>query len=206
MPRGAAPGQTINAAIATRSERLVLMAFDLLHLDGRDLRQAPLEERRGLLDAADPARPDSFYRGPRRWRGAVRRDRSDGGVVSKNGNRYRSGASKTWLKAKCFYEKLLTLMALSAVTRCPSRCWPTRLTWAWSMRPRHGDVAAKDRDRFWDTAEALPTKLPAVPMMPREEATWTKRAFRVRVGASRREEMFRHATVPGIEDMDMLVS
>ena len=40
----------LRAAIAGRPERLVFMAFDLLHLDGRALRGEPLEVRRALLE------------------------------------------------------------------------------------------------------------------------------------------------------------
>ncbi|HEX8569219.1 MAG TPA: ATP-dependent DNA ligase, partial [Caulobacteraceae bacterium] len=54
----------LQAAIAREPGRLVLMAFDLLRLAGRDLRSAPLEERRARLEALlgppDPARPIQF--------------------------------------------------------------------------------------------------------------------------------------------------
>ena len=35
----------LRAAMRWHPERLVFFAFDLLHLDGRDLRSVPIEER-----------------------------------------------------------------------------------------------------------------------------------------------------------------
>jgi bifunctional non-homologous end joining protein LigD len=40
---------TLRSAIYTAPHRIVFFAFDLLHLDGHDLRRRPLMERRALL-------------------------------------------------------------------------------------------------------------------------------------------------------------
>ena len=37
-------------AMTDEPHRLVFFAFDLLHLDGKDLRKLPLIERRGMLE------------------------------------------------------------------------------------------------------------------------------------------------------------
>jgi bifunctional non-homologous end joining protein LigD len=90
-----------------RTDRFVYYAFDLLYLDGFDLRGAPLVERKRLLKAVIGQRP-----GPVRFstdfeaEGAVvlRHACKMGleGVVSKlRDGSYRSGRTKNWLKAKC---------------------------------------------------------------------------------------------------------
>lgn len=51
---GGSDFNALRADIERGGQRLVLFAFDLLHLDGRDLRLAPLIERRALLRALVP--------------------------------------------------------------------------------------------------------------------------------------------------------
>jgi bifunctional non-homologous end joining protein LigD len=48
--RGVMPLDLLHDAIAGRQpDRLAYFAFDLLHLDGHDLRRCPIEERKALL-------------------------------------------------------------------------------------------------------------------------------------------------------------
>ena len=56
---------------------MVLVAFDLLHLDGRDLLEAPLRERRAALEALDlPERTGERFLLLAPGHGAQRRTRS----------------------------------------------------------------------------------------------------------------------------------
>lgn len=91
------------------AERLVYFAFDLLHLQGRDLRGHPLEARKAalakLLNAARVA-PAIRYAADFAAQGAAVQEAacrmSLEGVVSKRRDApYRSGRSATWTKAKC---------------------------------------------------------------------------------------------------------
>jgi bifunctional non-homologous end joining protein LigD len=103
-------GATSFQALQRRSDGgslLVYFVFDLLHLDGWDLREAPLAARkdvlRRLLDAAPAALRFSDHvrgRGPDFFEAA----RAQGleGVVSKRaGAPYRPGRGGDWRKAKC---------------------------------------------------------------------------------------------------------
>ena len=91
---------------AGRDGSLVYYAFDLLHLNGWDLRPCALLDRKRVLASAAP------------WGGMVRHsDHHEGqaaelyqnacrmgleGVICKRGDRpYRSGRSGDWLKLKC---------------------------------------------------------------------------------------------------------
>ncbi len=91
--------------------------FDLLHLDGKDLRQRPLIERkeklRALLGAAQ--RAPLFYSDHIEGAGAEAYshacDLKLEGIISKAANApYRSGRAKSWLKSKCGMEQELVIV------------------------------------------------------------------------------------------------
>lgn len=103
-----------NALSEKRTGPVVYYAFDLLELDGRDLRGEPLAERKAALKGLLTASADKEFR--RRVRYS---DEFDGkgeelfrsacklgleGVVSKRADApYRSGRSTDWLKVKCLH-------------------------------------------------------------------------------------------------------
>lgn len=92
-----------------RTDHLVYFAFDLLHLDGEDLRGEPLLARKerleALLDAApdgSPLRYSEHFREPGQTmlRHACRMGLE--GVISKRADApYRSGRGRDWIKSKC---------------------------------------------------------------------------------------------------------
>ncbi|MGH7074050.1 MAG: DNA ligase D [Stellaceae bacterium] len=102
-------GRLQEALSANRQERLALVAFDLLHLDGIDLGAAPLIQRKGVLETllkgvADPAR--LRYSDHQEGHGAALLrhacELNLEGIVSKRAESpYRSGRGGDWLKAKC---------------------------------------------------------------------------------------------------------
>ena len=84
----------------------VLCAFDLLELDGKDLRREPIEKRKALLAKLLKDRQVSIVLnehfdedGPAVYRAACQLGCE--GIVSKRlGSPYRSGCSKHWIKIK----------------------------------------------------------------------------------------------------------
>jgi len=92
---------------AGRTDRFVFFAFDLLHLDGKDMRSAGLLDRKAALerllkDAPDPLRYSDHFEedGEIVLRHACRLSLE--GLVSKRVNgKYRSGRGKDWIKSKC---------------------------------------------------------------------------------------------------------
>ena len=90
-----------------RSDRFVFYAFDLLHLDGSDLRGAALSERKALLEKLLPAGdPHLRYSQHFEESGALVLEHacrlSLEGVVSKVRNsKYVSGRKGEWVKSKC---------------------------------------------------------------------------------------------------------
>ena len=89
--------------------QIMLMAFDLLHLDGEDLRPRPLLERKKLLQVLLGARrKSSLLRFSDHMHGDGKQIFASAcklgleGIVSKRHDRpYRSGRSADWLKIKC---------------------------------------------------------------------------------------------------------
>jgi bifunctional non-homologous end joining protein LigD len=111
--RGISSFQALQKALQTlpskRSE-LVYYAFDLPYLDGWDLRNVPLEQRKELLRQLIPVdgRSSSVLRfsdhvighGPASREQACRMG-LEGIVCKRRDAVYRSGRTTTWLKAKC---------------------------------------------------------------------------------------------------------
>jgi bifunctional non-homologous end joining protein LigD len=94
------------------STDLVYYAFDVLHLDGRDLRAAPLLERKQLLQRLLSFNPKAQSAGALRysehWIGQGTRlfnkacEMGLEGIISKRVDAsYRSGRGQDWLKVKC---------------------------------------------------------------------------------------------------------
>jgi len=88
---------------------LTFYAFDLLHLDGRDLTRASFEERREALEAlfhtvpeCGPIRLSPFLSGTGAEALAAMCRAGGEGIVSKLGSApYRGGRGRSWIKTKC---------------------------------------------------------------------------------------------------------
>ena len=104
---GASDFDALKSAIRWSPQSLVFCAFDLLHLNGKDLRERPLLERKAKLEELIPNEhpflfseeftgdADAFFQAC----AAHQLER----IVSKlASSKYRSGRSKKWLKKKCF--------------------------------------------------------------------------------------------------------
>jgi ATP-dependent DNA ligase len=97
----------------------VLFAFDLLHIDGQDLRKSPLMERRAALRRLiepDPRSPIQFSEhvkcdGAKFFKAAAELGLE--GIISKRAaSWYRSGQSRSWLKTKNMVESEFILLGI----------------------------------------------------------------------------------------------
>ena len=117
-PDGIADFSAIQADLGSgRSDRMLLYVFDLLYLDGFDLRPAPLIERKRVLsEFLKPAKG-----GPNQFSEHLDADGSTvlehacmmglEGIVSKLRDApYRSGPSDSWIKVKCIEREVLTII------------------------------------------------------------------------------------------------
>ncbi|TIW85732.1 MAG: ATP-dependent DNA ligase, partial [Mesorhizobium sp.] len=105
----------LRKAITRRQHDLYFVAFDLLHLNGHDLRDMPLEDRREILQAMIPAggriqfsealpgTGDAVYH--------LACETNLEGIVSKRKTSvYRSGPTMNWRKIKCYVVKRMEII------------------------------------------------------------------------------------------------
>jgi bifunctional non-homologous end joining protein LigD len=107
-----------NAMEANGQGRIVYFAFDLLHLDGRVLKDAPLEERkaelRRLLDKAGRSADLVRYSDHVTGSGAdflahACRMKLEGIVSKRRNDAYREGRGRSWVKSKCTHEQEMVI-------------------------------------------------------------------------------------------------
>lgn len=185
-------------------ERFVFYAFDLLTLDGEDLRVRALSERRAVLrqlvGAHDPDKRIQFSEalgnGAEMWATACAMGLE--GIVSKRlGSRYTSGRQRSWLKVKCFDEADFVIIGADRQPGKPAfallaRETPDGLAYAGSA---FITLAREERDRFWTVAERNPLAQPAIAMPKGRNALWIAPNLRARVQFLKGDGKLRHATL-----------
>ncbi len=157
--------KALRSAVKSAPERLVLFGFDLLMLDGRDLRAEPLVNRRrrlrDLIGADATARiafsGEHVGEGPMFCKAADQHGLE--GIVSKRADsRYVSGRATSWLKVKSF---TVGDFAVVGVERSSTGI-PVALLATLGRDPAYVGNAmvtlkAKERDRFWRSIETMGT-------------------------------------------------
>jgi bifunctional non-homologous end joining protein LigD len=114
---------SLHAGLTRNAPRAVLVAFDLLHLDGEDMRGRELEDRRAVLEDVVRRRAPLIQfsesiegDGPEVWRHAHGMGLE--GIVSKRrGSRYFSGKTNTWRKTKCSFTDHFAVMGADRTGR-----------------------------------------------------------------------------------------
>ena len=90
----------------TKSAQIAFAAFDLLWLDGRDLRKSPIEERRELLKSLlSGAKPPLSFSSAMEGKAsdllaAAKRAGLEGLIAKRKGSVYTSGTNANWVKLK----------------------------------------------------------------------------------------------------------
>ncbi|MFL5428140.1 MAG: DNA ligase D [Myxococcales bacterium] len=99
-----------------RNDEAVLFAFDLLRLDGEDLRPRPIEQRRDLLRSLLSNAPPSIRVSeelPPPFRETLEEMREagwEGIVVKRRGSPYEKGRGRDWLKVKALNKQELAIV------------------------------------------------------------------------------------------------
>jgi bifunctional non-homologous end joining protein LigD len=180
-----------------------------MHLDGTDLRQRALADRRAILRALlqsdDQSRiqfSDEFVGdGPALFR--VCADKGLEGIVSKHRlSPYRSGRSKTWLKTKCFTESTFVVVgtdrdrktgALRALLAHPDS---DGMNYAGAAFIALGD---NEMEKFLAELSRLTTSWATFKVSRLSDAKWCEPKMMVRVKHLAGSKTLRHATVKGLE-------
>ena len=174
--RGVTHLDFLDDAISRREpHRLVYYAFDLLHIDGHDLRRCPIERRKEVLrQVLDEARceriiyVDHTVGYGRQLLEAVRRVGAEGVVSKRRGSLYR-GRGADWLKTKCHETGVFVITGFQELGE-------GRLEALFVAEERDGDLAYAGQVRFgfagkglWgelDRLRAGPPRKGVVPIEP----------------------------------------
>lgn len=201
--RGVTDFPLLSKTITSAPWKLIFFAFDLLHLNGVDLRPAPLEERRAHLrwileghkgkihisDEYDGSGPDFF--------GLVDKMGLEGIVSKRKGSRYFSGASRLWLKTKCWHTDTYDVVG---VERDGNGVPYALLADADGYRGTAFVSLPKSlREVFWRRVEELGGAKPQIKVSGKKDANWLRPGLRATVRHLKGSDKLRHATVQGID-------
>ncbi|MBZ9898512.1 ATP-dependent DNA ligase [Mesorhizobium sp. BR1-1-6] len=187
----------LQAAVSKRtpSPDLYLVAFDLLYLNGHDLRDMPVEDRREILhemipaggriqfSEALPGTGDAVYH--------LACDTNLEGIVSKRKTSlYRSCPTMNWRKIKCFAEKEMDIIGVQREVGKPAM-----VLMADKGHYKGGAFVtfkADKRQRLWDRVQGK-VGGPVPKGLKKEKAEWLKPGLVGRVKFLKGEEKLRHA-------------
>jgi DNA ligase D-like protein (predicted ligase) len=205
--KGASDYHALPLAIQSRSNNIILCAFDLLHLDGKDLRQQPLWDRRAELHYLLGVDPESRIQFSEEFVGSgaaffkACADNNLEGIVSKlTIAPYRSGRTKTWLKTKCFTESTFVVVGTDrdrktgAVRALLAPTESDGLSYAGAAFIALG---GDERKAFFAQLERLTTSWAAFKSSRLTDVKWCQPKLRVRVKHLAGSKHLRHATVSG---------
>jgi DNA ligase D-like protein (predicted ligase) len=209
--RGVADFHALRRAIGSGGQGIVFFAFDLLHLDGRDLRGRPLAERRTLLrnvlgasGSKSPLQFSDHYEGDAKaFFDAVAKTGLEGIVSKRATSRYRSGQSTAWQKTKCEAEGEFVVVGAEpnpggAPYALLAREEPGGLVYAGAA---FVTLPADARKRFWTRSEQIkiPKPVRAAGLDTRKrKVSWFKPEIRVKAKHLRGGDMLRHARLTGL--------
>ena len=206
---GASDFEAFQSAIHDNPHSIILYAFDLMHVDGTDLRRESLAVRRSILKALIGRDEESSIQFSEEFvgEGAVLlkacAEHGLEGIVSKQALApYRSGRTKTWLKCKCFTESSFVVVgtdrdrktgALRALLAHPDS---EGLNYAGAAFIALDDDA---RTEFLAEVERLTTAWAAFKSSRPTDAKWCEPKLMVRVKHLAGSKTLRYATVRRLE-------
>lgn len=202
--QGRSDFHALRPAMDAEPERVVMFAFDLLWLNGEDVRGLTLIERRvmlrELLGRNEPGFAIQFSDDASDGAGLFAAADAMGleGIVSKKpSSRYWSGYQHSWLKTKCTTETEFTVIGADCAAG----------KWSFALLARKVDggleyagsalitLRDRERERFWKAIDRLGCDAPAVPMSKGYEATRCHPALRVTARHLKGSDKLRHASL-----------
>ncbi|WP_292075322.1 RNA ligase family protein [Mesorhizobium sp.] len=197
----------LRRAITQRQHDLYLGAFDLLHLNGQDLRDLAVEERRDILHGLVPTGSRIQFSEEMPGDGdavfyLVDQAGLEGIVSKRRGSKYRSGPTTYWLKTKSFTVDEFELLGVERERG--------KAAFALLAEPGTGNYAGSAfitlghdiRDRLWKRVQEHAGPPPKA-MKKRPATQWVKPGVKLRVKHLRGEHgHIRHATLLGFSDED----
>jgi bifunctional non-homologous end joining protein LigD len=214
-PGGKPDFQALRRNLNKHSAELQYYAFDLLELNGKDLRSRPLIERKAALEKLLARAPDGiryvehFERDPREVIEAACRLGLEGIVSKKADSVYKPGRQGSWVKSKCRLTDNFPIIAF--VEKLGAR--PRRIASFYIGRREGGKLlyGGKIQSGFTleeaqEVREALdPFIQKASPLdvkVDKPKATWLKPVVEAEIDYSARtdEDLVRHGSFKGLRD------
>ncbi|MET4493683.1 bifunctional non-homologous end joining protein LigD [Bradyrhizobium sp. LA7.1] len=204
---------------AKRSERVRFHAFDLLYLDGYDLRGVAYEDRKRLLQGLLKDAPKTFI-----YVEALAADGNvifgkgcklglEGLVAKRLGQPYRSSRQESWIKLKCKKSETFPIVAfVEKLGACPRKVASLyvgrrengKLLYAGKVRTGYTETTARElRERL---ATLIRNTSPLDVAVKKPKATWVDPTLAVEVqyGALTDDGLLREAVFKGFRD-DLVV-
>ena len=190
--------RALRKAITSRQQDLYFVAFDLLHLNGHDLRDMPLEDRREILQAMIPAGgriqfsqalpgdDASIFR-------LVDQAGLEGMVSKRKDSKYRSGSSTNWLKAKCYTIDEYELLGVEREAGKPAFALMADRASGEYVGSAFINSSRAIRERLWKRVQEHAGPPPKG--MKRPATQWVKPGLIGRVKPLRGEDDLRHASL-----------
>jgi ATP-dependent DNA ligase len=198
----------LTRALKHEPQALVFMAFDLLHLDGQDLRSEPLTTRKSMLKdlvgCHDPACRLQYVEhlvggGQAVFQAADQLGLE--GIVSKRAlSGYSSGSSQSWRKTKCWDHDQFLVLAVEPSRDGPSKALLARQSqeglsvagWAAITLPQ------EPRDRFWREVERLACARADLNLVLDRDVRPLRPELRVEARYLKGGDKLRHATLSAV--------
>jgi bifunctional non-homologous end joining protein LigD len=189
----------LRKAITRRQHDLYFVAFDLLHLNGHELRDMALEDRREIL--AGLIGSDSRIQFSETMPGEAKAiyhliDAAglEGMVSKRRDSKCRSGPTTNWLKTKSFTESEFELLGVERERGKPAFALMAEPGTRKYVGSAFVSVNREMRERLWKRVQEHAGPPPKD--MPKRPATqWVKPGIKARVKHLRGEEDLRHASL-----------
>ncbi|TGT72887.1 DNA ligase [bacterium M00.F.Ca.ET.159.01.1.1] len=204
-PDGRPNFQAMHSRMTWNAEQLAFVAFDILHLDGRDLRALPAIERKAILwNLVKPATGIIQYSqhvegGGAAFFEAVEKMGLEGMVSKRRGSAYRGGPTDAWLKVKCWEVSEFDLLGIKREPGKPSV----------ALVARGGKYAGSPaisitkgiRERLLKRVrDARPAEATVPTAVAEGEIEWLKPGLKATVRSLRGESKLRHGSVKAIRE------
>ncbi|RWO52605.1 RNA ligase family protein [Mesorhizobium sp.] len=189
----------LRKAITRRQHDLYFVAFDLLHLNGHDLRDMPLEDRREILagligsdsriqfSETMPGEANAIYH-------LIDAAGLEGMVSKRRDSKYCSGPTTNWLKTKSFTESEFELLGVERERGKPAFALMAQPGTRKYVGSAFVSVNREMRERLWKGVQEHAGPPPKD--MPKRPATqWVRLGIKARVKHLRGEEDLRHASL-----------
>jgi len=195
----------LRKAITRRQHDLYFVAFDLLHLNGHDLRDMPLVDRREILAEMIPNGGRIQFSEALPGTGAavfhlVDQAGLEGMVSKRKDSKYRSGPSTNWLKAKCYAIGEFDLLGVEREAGKPAFALMAERGTGRYVGSAFITLNRELRERLWKRVQDHAGTAPKG--MKRPATQWVKPGLIGRVKHLRGEEDLRHASLQDFREED----